>query len=984
MKRSLKYSRRNSSEQGMALITVLLFLILMSALAFALLYKVNVEQKVQKTDSGNTVAFYAAEAAMEKMNADLNALYATQAAPDWCDIQGVVASTNQPAQSFVDVTYPEYGITVPSTPSGCTPPAMHAQLITQGPSAGLQALIVPLTLQVTAHRASGEEVRMLRNIEVAEIPVFQFGMFSETDLAFFPGSNTDLAGRVQTNHNLFLMPSSGNNVTLHSSVRAAGDVIRDEMPNGRNAISDGRTGNVKLPTSPAGCDGTGPACRPLKQSGPNEGSATGGPTPANCDPAIAHEPGGSALCNGTPISGWQTVSTSTYNGMILSASTGAKPLTLSFVQPGVGPIEIIRRPQPGESTTSALGASRLYNLAQIRVLLSDDPSELPASAGYQAFGSTYCASPCLDPQNIRLANVQTNGNAPDYSAGVSIGGSATNKLMFAEGTTNTGASGVVYELDWQTPLAIPSYATTMTPTTAPIISSGSPTTWNLLDGYLRVEIRQTDGTYLPVTQEWLQYGFARGYEVPSRTNSNTVNPNAILLLQELADRDSPSYNALSPGPGSPSAYSGTPNYAKYPNGGASPARQPRVSPAVTYVAPELATDGTTSSQIYGAGTRNNWYPINFYDSREGEWRSTQRTSGTAPTCYVNGVMNAVEIDVSNLRNWLLGAGAYSGGSGNLAETDSQNGYVLYYSDRRGMLANGTTTASASGSSNGAKTGEYGFEDTINTNASSSTPNGTLDAGEDVDGNGSLDTWGKLDIGYGFGSAARQTPGAQIGCLTTARKNWVSGARHVVRLVRGWRGQIPEKSDGTGGFTLASENPAYVVGDFNALASEGGAADAETGTFTQSHASSAVIADAVTLLSNSYTDLETWRFPAQAPSRTGSTTYYRMAIASGKNMNYPYNATWAAGDDDFGLDGGAHNFLRYLENMNGTTVSYLGSMVSLYYSMYATGVFKCCDYAVYQWPTRDYAFDSDFLDLTKMPPGTPRFRDVVNLGFQQVF
>src|SRR6185369_14021146 len=229
----------------------------------------------------------------------------------------------------------------------------------------------------------------------------------------------------------------------------------------------------------------------------------------------------------------------------------------------------------------------------------------------------------------------------------------------------------------------------------------------------------------------------------------------------------------------------------------SPARQPRVSPAVSYVAPELATDGTTASQIYGTGTRNNWYPINFYDAREGEWRSTQRTSGTAPTCYVNGVMNAVEIDVSNLRSWLMGSGAYSGGSGTLAETDSQNGYVLYYSDRRGMLAKGTTTSSLNGSSSGAKNGEYGFEDTINTNASSSVPNGLLDAGEDVNGNNALDTWGKLNIGYGFVAAARQTPGAQIGCLTTARKNWVSGARHVVRLVRGWRGQVPEKSDGTG-------------------------------------------------------------------------------------------------------------------------------------------------------------------------------------------
>ncbi len=35
------------------------------------------------------------------------------------------------------------------------------------------------------------------------------------------------------------------------------------------------------------------------------------------------------------------------------------------------------------------------------------------------------------------------------------------------------------------------------------------------------------------------------------------------------------------------------------------------------------------------------------------------------------------------------------------------------------------------------------------------------------------------------------------------------------------------------------------------------------------------------------------------------------------------------------------------------------------------------------PTRAYAFDTDFLDLDKLPPGTPRFRDVVNLGFRQI-
>src|SRR5581483_11379263 len=71
------YSR---SERGVALIAALLLLMLMSAVA--LLYKVNTEQNLQRTDSGNTLAYYGAEAAMEKMTADISLLYAQQAAPN--------------------------------------------------------------------------------------------------------------------------------------------------------------------------------------------------------------------------------------------------------------------------------------------------------------------------------------------------------------------------------------------------------------------------------------------------------------------------------------------------------------------------------------------------------------------------------------------------------------------------------------------------------------------------------------------------------------------------------------------------------------------------------------------------------------------------------------------------------------------------------------------------------------------------------------
>ena len=51
------------------------------------------------------------------------------------------------------------------------------------------------------------------------------------------------------------------------------------------------------------------------------------------------------------------------------------------------------------------------------------------------------------------------------------------------------------------------------------------------------------------------------------------------------------------------------------------------------------------------------------------------------------------------------------------------------------------------------------------------------------------------------------------------------------------------------------------------------------------------------------------------------------------------------------------------------------------AQYGVGAFKCCN-MVYNPPGRNYAFDTDFTDPSKMPPGTPRFIDVVNVDMVQ--
>jgi hypothetical protein len=357
-------------------------------------------------------------------------------------------------------------------------------------------------------------------------------------------------------------------------------------------------------------------------------------------------------------------------------------------------------------------------------------------------------------------------------------------------------------------------------------------------------------------------------------------------------------------------------------------------------------------------------------------------------------MNAVELDVGNLARWLAhNAVPYNGGTGNLVNFTNQNGFLLYFSDRRGMLfPNGGA----------ATNGESGLEDVVNSGSALGVPDGALEARtdynyspEDVDLNNILDNWGGKNIGFGFGintaaGAPNYNPYAQLtgakACNTTGLANAVSGARHVLKLVDGGmdaagNSYLPMRTDTnpkTGGFTVASENPVYVQGDYNSSVNDPfWTNNAANNTL---HSAAAIIADSVTVLSNNWTDLNSLNNPTALNNRAAQTTYYRMAVAAGKNIPFPQPA-WGA--QDMGTDGGLHNFLRYLENWGGIDIWYNGSLVSMYYSEYDTGIFKCCT-TVYGAPRRKFWFDTLFLNPQNLPPGTPEFQDIVNLSYRQNF
>ncbi|HEX5205773.1 MAG TPA: hypothetical protein VFW27_38065 [Actinoplanes sp.] len=467
--------------------------------------------------------------------------------------------------------------------------------------------------------------------------------------------------------------------------------------------------------------------------------------------------------------------------------------------------------------------------------------------------------------------------------------------------------------------------------TAASIGGGStrlPAGTALVRGFLKIERQSPAGVWDDVTMRVLNLGIAGRNLSDGNLNTPDTNqclvepfPNAIIRLQRL--KDNPANGAMNAG--------GT----------------------------RRCGNGSTVATDY--------WPNAFYDAREGTRRLSDVPAGNV---YLGGVMNYIELDVNNLRRWLNGT--TDGGFIAAGSVMNTTGYVVYVSDRR----NNKNAANA-------ETGEFGYEDFINPATAASTSNNLLDAGEDFNGNGALDV---------YGNTPRVTGGASpydgTGTLRTlvsgdvARQNPTMFFRRALKIVNAGQGQLP--AVGSQGLTIATENPAYIQGNFNAcgtMTTDCPGPDPNTG-FNANHVSAALLADSVTLLSRNWNDIRSFITPHDAGARPGLTTWYRLGIISGKGISFARPTSDTANDaKDFGTDGGAHNFLRFLEDWNGT-LFYRGSIISLFTSRQGTGVYKCCT-QVYQPPNRGYAFDAEFLQPSLLPPRTPMFRDVNTLTFRQV-
>ncbi len=664
-------------------------------------------------------------------------------------------------------------------------------------------------------------MKLQRQVQLVAIPVFQFGVFSNTDLALFNGPPFDFGGRVHTNGNLWLAANSGP-LYIRDKVTVVGQVIRTNLENGFPIAAGGDYSGVvtialapspPLPTNYPPASGTNAQWRAL---GLNEGSVSGTSTYG----AVSTTP------NTNPL--WSNTS-QLYLGEL---SSGVQPLNLvATALSGLSsPAALIHRPVPGEQGANPAQFNQRYfsnTQASLRILLDDyGPGGLPSAP-----------NACNNSPMMALNTVSTGTPPIDL---------ATLAFDKASGFNYTAATGRPTKAPWYT-AGLPLPLSQGPAATYNAYVGGTPKDgyWQkkntpIITGCIKIEyVAAGAAAATDVTQEILNLGLT-GRNIYPQTNVGLVNQ--LLYLPNTGSAAT-----------AESATCGAATSASElsPNAVIRIARL-RDNPSTAYAPTKNACTSTQSGYDY--------WPLVLYDTREAINRDSTAAntppnnltnnpsdnSGAAtsrPYLTAQGVMNYVELDVNNLSRWLMKT---IGASGNNAS--NVGGYEVYFSDRRGNLVDPTAGVNV-------QTGSYGFNDVVNRgDAVNGCPNTVLDQpGEDFEGDGLLRTYGGaaliptsptvpanqqiqgLATNAPAPAAVIKNPNCPVAAnppspvyvythAQEARENPPFFFRRALKLQYGVSINLGTACFGGAanppcGLTIASENPVYIQGDYDATGAE---------------------------------------------------------------------------------------------------------------------------------------------------------------------
>ena len=175
---------------------------------------------------------------------------------------------------------------------------------------------------------------------------------------------------------------------------------------------------------------------------------------------------------------------------------------------------------------------------------------------------------------------------------------------------------------------------------------------------------------------------------------------------------------------------------------------------------------------------------------------------------------------------------------------------------------------------------------------------------------------------------------------------------AVRLVNGQK--LPSS-----GLTVATDQPLYVMGDYNITTNGVNFAKTLGSTTNGNTVPAALMGDSITVLSSAWQD--SYDSSTSLGSRNATPTTINAAALEGIVQSTKAGSTKK-------YSGGLENFMRLLEQWSGQTLTYNGSIVVLFESKYATNSWGTSYYGV---PVRQWGFDLNFSKGAEyLPPLTP--------------
>ncbi len=232
--RQIRLQWLSQGQGGQALVTAAMFCAIASLIFVSVFTWAGNHGRLVRHEDEFLMAQYVAEAGVEKVFAAIRSnVNATSVSPGQTTLN--LYATNQLPNSTDNSFFSNYRyvtssgtsnmITVTNTAASAT------NAISSGTYAGLNALIMPYRIIARAN-SFGRPVNLTtgvqRDIQIQNIPIFQFAVFYNGDMEIEPGAPMSIGGKVHSNGTAYIAPNS--TLTFQNTLTAAIGVVDNPMP----------------------------------------------------------------------------------------------------------------------------------------------------------------------------------------------------------------------------------------------------------------------------------------------------------------------------------------------------------------------------------------------------------------------------------------------------------------------------------------------------------------------------------------------------------------------------------------------------------------------------------------------------------------------------------------------------------------------------------------------------------------------------------